>query len=79
VLKNGPPQRLLHVYGPQRANIHFLYLVSDVLEGLQPFPSVARSTHRSMLDAQMQPVPIGVPGELYIGGAGLEATSTVQV
>jgi len=41
--------RLLHVYGPtESTTFTSWYLVSDVLEGLQPFPSVARSQHTDL-------------------------------
>ncbi|AFZ28126.1 amino acid adenylation enzyme/thioester reductase family protein [Cylindrospermum stagnale PCC 7417] len=74
VLKNGPPQRMLHVYGPTESTTFATwYLVQDVAEGDTTIP-IGRpisNTRCFLLDAQKQPVPIGVPGELYIDGDGL--------
>lgn len=74
VLKNGSPQRLLHVYGPtESTTFTSWYLVQDVAEGATTIP-IGRpisNTRCFLLDAHKQPVPIGVPGELYIGGDGL--------
>ena len=74
VLKNQPPQRLLHVYGPtESTTFSTWYLVSDVLEEAKTI-SIGRpiaNTQVYILDPQLQPVPIGVAGELHIGGDGL--------
>jgi len=71
VLKNGPPQRLLHVYGPTEYNILLGTWCRTSRRGYNhSHRSPASNTQIYVLDAQMQPVPIGVPGELYIG-AGL--------
>nr|WP_318528447.1 non-ribosomal peptide synthetase/type I polyketide synthase [Plectonema radiosum] len=74
VLKNDPPVRLLHVYGPTESTTFTTwYLVQDVPEGAKTIP-IGRpiaNTHCFVLDDHLQPVPIGVPGELYIGGDGL--------
>ncbi|MCV3216977.1 amino acid adenylation domain-containing protein [Plectonema radiosum NIES-515] len=74
VLKNGSPQRLLHVYGPtESTTFTSWYLVQDVAEGATTIPigHPISNTRCFLLDAHKQPVPIGVPGELYIGGDGL--------
>ncbi|WP_445252994.1 amino acid adenylation domain-containing protein [Nodularia sp. NIES-3585] len=74
VLKNGGPQRLLHVYGPtENTTFTSWYLVEDVPQDATSIP-IGRpiaNTQVYILDEYLQPLPIGVPGELHIGGAGL--------
>ncbi|MFL9458777.1 amino acid adenylation domain-containing protein [Tolypothrix bouteillei VB521301_2] len=74
VLKHGRPQRLLHVYGPtENTTFTSWYLVQDVPKDATTIP-IGRpiaNTLLYILDESLQPVPIGVPGELHIGGAGL--------
>lgn len=74
VLTNGPPERLLHVYGPtENTTFSTWYLVQDVPDGATTVPigRAISNTQTYVLDRQLQLVPIGVPGELYIGGDGL--------
>jgi amino acid adenylation domain-containing protein/non-ribosomal peptide synthase protein (TIGR01720 family) len=74
VLKNGAPQRLLHVYGPTESTTFACwYLVEDLPAGATSV-SIGRpisNTQIYILNSKLQPVPIGTPGELYIGGDGL--------
>ncbi|QLE40070.1 amino acid adenylation domain-containing protein [Nostoc sp. C052] len=74
ILSNGAPQQLLHVYGPTESTTFACwYLVQDIPEGATNIP-IGRplsNTQIYILDSQLQPVPIGTPGELYIGGDGL--------
>ncbi|WP_373528142.1 amino acid adenylation domain-containing protein [Nostoc sp.] len=74
VLEKGAPQQLLHVYGPtENTTFSSWYLV----EGLPtkaatiPIGCAISNTQIYLLDKNLQPVPIGIPGELYLGGAGL--------
>ncbi|MCG6135477.1 MAG: non-ribosomal peptide synthase/polyketide synthase [Nostoc sp. LLA-1] len=74
VLNNGAPQRLLHVYGPtENTTFSSWYLVQDVPEGATTIPigQPISNTQIYLLDPQLQPVGVGVPGELYVGGDGL--------
>ena len=74
VLKNGPPQRLLNVYGPTESTTFATWhLIKDVPENATTI-SIGRpisNTTIYILDRDLNPVPIGVQGEIYIGGAGL--------
>jgi len=74
VLRAGPPARLLHVYGPtENTTFSSWFLVTEVAEGAVTVP-IGRpiaNTRAYVLDAQLQPVPLGVVGELCLGGDGL--------
>ncbi|MFN6563916.1 MAG: amino acid adenylation domain-containing protein [Nostoc sp. ChiSLP01] len=74
VLYNDCPQKLLNVYGPtENTTFSSCYLVQDVPANAITIP-IGRpiaNTQLYILDQYLQPVPVGVPGELYIGGAGL--------
>jgi amino acid adenylation domain-containing protein len=74
VLRQGPPRRLLHVYGPtETTTFASWHEVSSVTEGATTI-TIGRpvaNTEIYLLDERMEPVPIGVAGELYIGGDGL--------
>ncbi len=74
ILKHGAPRRLLHVYGPtESTTFASWYEVKSVPPDARTLP-IGRplsNTTLYVLDARRQPVPIGVPGELYIGGDGL--------
>ncbi|MEH1937183.1 MAG: amino acid adenylation domain-containing protein [Nostoc sp.] len=74
VLRNGPPQRLLHVYGPTESTTFACwYLVEDIAEGATnvPIGRPISNTQIYILNSKLQPVPVGNPGELYISGDGL--------
>ncbi|MDY6802251.1 MAG: amino acid adenylation domain-containing protein [Cyanobacteriota bacterium] len=73
-LKKGPPQRLLHMYGPtESTTFSTWYLIESVPKDATNLPigSSISNTTIYVLDKNLQRVPIGVPGELYIGGDGL--------
>ncbi|GAA6615779.1 non-ribosomal peptide synthetase [Scytonema sp. NUACC26] len=74
VIKHGSPQQLIHVYGPtEGTTFSSYYNVKELPESVTSLP-IGRpiaNTQIYILDAHLQPVPIGVTGELYIGGDGL--------
>ncbi len=74
VLKDGEPKHLIHCYGPtETTTFATTYEISEVREDERSIP-IGRSianTRVYILDACGEPAPIGVMGELYIGGAGV--------
>ncbi|MFN7730408.1 MAG: amino acid adenylation domain-containing protein [Pirellula sp.] len=74
VLASGPPERLLHVYGPtETTTFATFFQIEHVPENADSLPigKPISNTSVYVLDAQLRPVPIGIPGELCIGGLGL--------
>jgi len=73
ILKHGVPKHLIHVYGPTENTTFSSYYCVEELPLAKSFP-IGRpitNTQIYLLDTDLQPVPIGVTGELYIGGEGL--------
>ncbi|WP_249307533.1 non-ribosomal peptide synthetase, partial [Pseudomonas viridiflava] len=72
VLANSPPQYLLNGYGPTEATtFSATYEITSVGNGSIPIGKPVGNSRLYVLDGQGQPVPLGVPGELYIGGQGV--------
>ncbi|MBW4594267.1 MAG: amino acid adenylation domain-containing protein [Brasilonema angustatum HA4187-MV1] len=64
---------LHNLYGPTEAAIDVTFWQCQIQENRQlvPIGRPIANTQVYILDKQLQAVPIGVPGELYIGGDGL--------
>ena len=74
VLENGPPRRLLNVYGPTESTTFAAWqLVRELPRTVATVPigRAISNTRLYILDRHLQPVPVGVTGELHIGGDGL--------
>ncbi|MDQ8021212.1 MAG: amino acid adenylation domain-containing protein [Moraxellaceae bacterium] len=68
----APGRRMLNAYGPTEGTVcaTWALITEDVAHNVpigRPLPNVTVY----ILDEHHQPVPVGVPGELYIGGIGL--------
>ena len=76
IARNGADKpQLVNMYGITETTVHVTYrrLTADEIESEQssvigkPIPDL----RVYLLDSQRQPVPIGVVGEIYVGGAGV--------
>ncbi|MFD2168557.1 non-ribosomal peptide synthase/polyketide synthase [Tumebacillus lipolyticus] len=64
-------RRFVNVYGATEATVYSTYAAyTDASHALDIGVPIANTT-LYLLDANMQPVPVGVPGECYIGGEAL--------
>ncbi len=61
------------LYGPTEASVEVTWWQCRKDDGLRTVPigRPVANTQIYILDQEMQPVPVGVPGELYIGGIGV--------
>ncbi len=75
IVEATPDLVLLNLYGPTEAAIYVtLYQAHDTHPrptGNAPIGKAIQNTRIYVLDPAMNPLPVGVPGELYIGGVGL--------
>ncbi len=71
VARWAPGRRMVDVYGPTETTV--CATVSDPLTepGAPPIGRPVAGTRVQVLDTRLAPVPPGVPGELYVSGAGL--------
>jgi amino acid adenylation domain-containing protein len=66
----GSVRRVYDLYGPSEDTTYSTYALRSE-DGPQTIGKPISNTQTYILDSLMQPVPIGVTGELYIAGAGL--------
>ncbi len=74
VVQQGKPQHLIHVYGPtENTTFSTWYEVKDIPENATTIPigQAIANTQLYLLDANLNPVPANVSGEIYVGGDGL--------
>jgi amino acid adenylation domain-containing protein len=62
---------LWHMYGPTETAIWSSAIELSPGDGPPPLGGPIANTKFYVVDANRQPVPVGVPGELYIGGDGV--------
>ena len=70
--KSKSQARLHNLYGPTEAAVDVSYWeCADRPDGKVPIGMPISNTHLYVLDADLNPLPVGERGELFIGGAGL--------
>ncbi|MHC8346654.1 non-ribosomal peptide synthetase [Pseudomonas sp. RT6P73] len=76
ILSHNSSLCLLNGYGPtETTTFASTYRAIDVPQDARRIPigKPIANTHIHILDSDLQPVPVGVVGEIYIGGAGVAA------
>ncbi len=64
-------RRFFNAYGPTEATVCATIAECRDAKNQPPIGRALANTQVYILDRHLQPVPIGVPGELYLGGLGL--------
>ena len=77
VLAHGKPQQLVHAYGPTEATTFAICHTIEKAEGSSvPLGRPIANTRAFLLDGTLQAVPVGVPGEIYLGGPASRSATT---
>jgi amino acid adenylation domain-containing protein len=66
-------ERIIHVYGPTETTVYATYYIIDSIAKTSvtiPIGKPISNTTVYILDKDLQPVPPGISGEIYIGGDG---------
>ncbi|MFE6868129.1 amino acid adenylation domain-containing protein [Kitasatospora sp. NPDC057692] len=63
--------RLVNVYGPTETTVWSTLAEPAAPDGRVSIGEPLANTRAYVLDERLQPVPYGLPGELYLGGAGV--------
>ncbi|GHG76385.1 non-ribosomal peptide synthetase [Comamonas sp. JC664] len=66
--------RLINMYGITETTVHVTYYQvteADLASAASPIGRPLPDLELRLLDEHGQPVPVGVPGEMYVGGAGV--------
>jgi amino acid adenylation domain-containing protein len=73
--RNGERTRLINMYGITETTVHVTYRelaqADSLRDGPSPIGRPIPDLRIYILDENRQPVPIGVTGEFYVGGAGV--------
>jgi amino acid adenylation domain-containing protein/non-ribosomal peptide synthase protein (TIGR01720 family) len=73
-LRDGPPRRLVHVYGPTESTTFACWHLIAHAEASNrsiPIGAPISNTQAYVLDRYMCQLPVGLAGELFLGGDGL--------
>ena len=71
--RRSPPFRFINLYGPTETSILATWCAIEASEGAEA-PPIGRplpNVRIYIVDPQLEPVPVGVPGELLVGGTAL--------
>ncbi len=65
-------EQVYNLYGPSEDTTYSTFALMDREQRRSPpIGRPVRHTRAYVLDGRLQPVPVGVPGELFVGGSGL--------
>src|SRR5262249_42956367 len=71
ILQHGPPRCLVNIWGPAESTVFATWYTIESVDEFAtsvPIGKAISNTCVYILDGHLQPVPIGVTGELYVGG-----------